>query len=414
MKNSQSIAQALSGKRILVTGGTGFIGGRLIERLADECRDARIRVLVRNFSRACRVARYPLEFVRGDVADAASVAKAVHGCDVVFHCAYGNSGPAGRQREVNLEGTRNILEAAAGQPIERLVHLSTIMVYGETPDGEVDESMPRHYMGSVYADSKLDAEELVLGYAEAGRVPATVLQPAEVYGPYATVWTQDVLRGLQTARQILIDDGEGFCSPVYVDDLVSAMLLAAIKPQAVAEVFLIGAARPVTWKEFYGRFERMLGYSATVSMTANEALAYYKSSLRAKKSAFLLAEGFRLLLREPLVRTRLLQTREAMLLRGAARRLFPARARESLRACLMPRTKPVALHAPTDSRPAEPLDPLEIRLSQSKTIFRIAKAQRILGYAPQFSLEAGMRLTRRWAEWSNLLGQQPEPSSQPI
>jgi nucleoside-diphosphate-sugar epimerase len=411
MENLQQIAETLSGKRILVTGGTGFIGGRLIERLASECHDVRIRVLVRNFARACRIARFPLEFIRGDVAEAVPMAKAVQGCDIIFHCAYGNTGPAERQRIVNFQGTRNLLEAAAAQSVATFVHLSTILVYGETPDGDIDESRPRRYLGAPYADSKLDAENLVLSYAEARRVAATVLQPAEVYGPYGTVWTQNVLRALQSTPQILINDGAGFCSPVYVDDLVSAMMLAAVKPQAVGEAFLIGAARPATWKDFYGRFEKMLGYSGTLSMTANEALAYYKSSLRGAKSSSLVTEGMRLLLREPLVRSRLLQTREALVLRGMARRLVPMRVRASLRARITSRPAPVPPPLSRHSRAAEPLDPLAIRLNQSKTVFRIDKAQRLLGYAPQFSLEAGMRLTRRWAEWSNLLGQTHGASS---
>jgi nucleoside-diphosphate-sugar epimerase len=394
---------ALDGKRVLVTGGTGFIGGRLIERLASQSQ-ARIRVLVRDFARACRIARFPLEFVHGDVTAPASLAKAVEGCDVIFHCAYGNSGSPERQRLVNFQGTKNLLDSAAGQPVSRFVHLSTIMVYGETADGDVDESAPRRYMGLVYPDSKLDAEKLVLAYAAAGRIAAAVLQPAEVYGPYATVWTQNVLQALQSTRQILVDGGAGFCSPVYVDDLVSAMILAAVKPEAAGETFLIGAEHPVTWKEFYGRFERMLGYCGTVSMTADEALAFYRSTRRRMRSSSVVSETLRLLLTEPLVRNRLLQTREVLFLRKAARRLLGGRARAALRGRVVTRAE--APQAPeTDRRPIEALDPLAIRLGRAKTVFRIDKARRILGYKPQYGLEAGMRLTRRWAEWSNLLAQ---------
>ena len=409
MQDLRLVHAALSEKRIFVTGATGFVGGRLIERLATECR-VTIRALVQNWSRASRIARFPVDLVRGDVTDAEMMAKSAAGCDVIFHCAYGNTGNAERQRQVNLEGTRNILNAARANGAARLVHLSTILVYGETPDGEIDESAPRRYLGLVYPDSKLDAEQLVSYHARTYRLPVTILQPAEVYGPYATVWTANLLKALQTSRQILVDGGEGFCSPVYIDDLISAMLLAAAKPEAIGETFLIGAERPVTWRELYGRFENMLGVTATVSMTAAEAESYYYRSLAKSRPSSIFREGLRLVRNEPAVRERLLATREIALLQRVARRILPSAARQGLRNALAGRNDPSfkeiaeQKRAAPREKPLEPLDPLSIRLSRSKTVFRIAKAQKILGYEPQFSFEAGMRLTRRWAEWSNLLG----------
>jgi nucleoside-diphosphate-sugar epimerase len=403
--------KALTGKRVLVTGGTGFIGGRLVERLATECRVS-IRVLVHNLARACRVARFPVEIVHGDITDGPAVARASAGCDVVFHCAYGNAGSVDRQREVNVQGTKNVLDAAASSRVGRFIHLSTILVYGETADGELDERAPRRYLGLVYPDSKLDAEKLALGYAESKKLALTVLQPAEVYGPYASVWTQNLLSALKSTRQILIDDGAGFCSPVYVDDVVSAMMLAAVKPQAIGETFLIAASGPVTWKEFYGRFESMLGRKATVSMTAAEAEAYYRQSIVKERPSSIFREGLRIILDEPIVRQRLLRTREAAMLRRAARRMIPATARHALRTAIDGNIDSNKMVAPgiscgEDEKPLEPLDPMSIRMGRAKTIFRIDKARRLLGYEPQFSLEAGMALTMRWAQWSNLLGDDP-------
>jgi nucleoside-diphosphate-sugar epimerase len=402
MQDLRPIHAALSGKRIFVTGATGFVGGRLIERLATECR-VTIRALVQNWSRANRIARFPVELVRGDVMDAEMMARLAAGCDVIFHCAYGNAGSAERQRQVNLDGTRNILNAARANGVARLVHLSTILVYGETPDGEIDESAPRRYLGLVYPDSKLDAEQLVAHHGRTYQLPVTILQPAEVYGPYATVWTANLLKALQTSRQILIDGGEGFCSPVYIDDLISAMMLAAAKPEAIGETFLIAAERPVTWRELYGRFENMLGFSATVSMTVAEAEAYYYKSIAKNKPASIFREGLRMLRDEPAIRQRLSSTREAEVLRNLARRVLGAKARQAVRGAMTGGNVTVAKQPAEKEKAVEPLDPLSIRLSRSKTVFRIDKAQKVLGYEPQFSLEAGMRLTRRWAQWSNLL-----------
>jgi nucleoside-diphosphate-sugar epimerase len=404
----QQAKATLSGKKIFVTGGTGFVGGRLIERLSIECR-ASVRVLVQRLQRASRIARFPIELVHGDVTDAQAVARAARDCDIIFHCAYGNSGTADRQRAVNVQGTRNVLNAAVTNGAKRLVHLSTVLVYGMTPDADVDERAPRKYLGDVYPDSKLDAEKLVMRYGETRGLPVSVLQPAEVYGPYASVWTENVLRRLRTERLILVNGGDGLCSPVYIDDLINAMMLAAVGERARGEAFLIAAERPVSWREFYGAFENMLGISSTVSMSGREAEAYYRAS--EKKMASLVTEGLRLVRCEAEVRDRLLRTREAQLLKSVATRLVPASIRRSLRRAI---TKGGAAGRPVPSRsqsekPVEPLDPLMIRLYETKTIFRIDKAKRLLEYEPQFSLEAGMRLTRRWAQWSNLLGQAPTP-----
>ena len=96
---------ALRGRRVLVTGGSGFIGGRLVERLVRDC-GAEVRVLVRGYASAARLARFALDFVHGDVTDAAAMTAAASGCDVVFHCAYGTSGSQKHRAWVNRTGDR--------------------------------------------------------------------------------------------------------------------------------------------------------------------------------------------------------------------------------------------------------------------------------------------------------------------
>src|SRR3954470_21231111 len=136
----------LTNATVLVTGATGFIGGRLAERLIVE-HGARVRALVRTFGRAARLARFPIELAQGDLTDAASVDRAVAGCDYVFHCAYGSDGQDDSRRVVNAQGTRNVLEAALKHHVKRVVHTSTVTVYGNTPDGPLDESAPRRKTG---------------------------------------------------------------------------------------------------------------------------------------------------------------------------------------------------------------------------------------------------------------------------
>jgi len=381
-----------SNRRILVTGGTGFIGGRLVERLTVEY-NARVRVLVRNFIAACRIARCPVEMVCGDVTSVEDVVRAVQDCDVVVHCAYGNAGDTAARRLVNLEGTRTVLEAARQAGCKRVVHLSTVQVYGPLTHGDLDETAPRRYFGDHYSDSKLDAENLALEYCQKYGLPVTVIQPTVVYGPFATTWTSFILERLKTSRQILVNGGDGLCNAVYIDDLVSAILLAIVREDAVGEALLISGAQPVTWKEFYGSYEQMLGEVSTISMSAEAADAL---TAKTKRRRSILQESISVLREQVDVRQRLLNTMEGVLLYKAANFFLPTAIRKRLTS---------NGHAMTLEKPIRPLAyPLDAKFYSTKTRVRIDKAKRLLGYRPLFDLKSGMAVTEAWCRWANLIG----------
>lgn len=392
------ITSALSGHRILVTGGTGFIGGRLVERLALES-GAQLTVLLRNYARAPYVARFPVDMVEADLTDLTEVERAMEGCDIVLHCACQTDGSEDAQRAVNVDGTKNILEAAQRHGVKRVVHVSTINVYGPPKDGDLDETAPRQYSGDVYSDSKVDAEKLALGYAD--RVPVSVVQPTMVYGPGGPAWTTRILNDLKNGRVILVNDGQGLCNPVYVDDMVSGILRAAILDGAVGEAFLISGESPVTWREFYAAHEAILGVSRTVNMSAAEAEEHFKSAMGSK--THLHRESLNIIREEVAVRQRLRGTPEVQAMIRVARKLVPQSMRQSLKKRLKSDAPAsVATEEPTEL-PINPLPPPLIKLSAAKTRVRIDKAQRLLDYQPRFSFEAGTWLTGQWARWANLL-----------
>lgn len=394
----------LSGKRVLVTGGTGFIGGRLVERLHSEC-GAKVRVMLRSYSNAARIGRFPVEMALGALDDPDAIKSAVAGCDVVLHCAYGSRGGREQQRRDTVDGTRWVLEAALQHRVQRVVHVSTINVYGPTSDGDVDESAPRQKFGDPYSDTKLEAEELALEMARSRGCPVSVVQPTVVYGPWGPAWTVRILSELKTGRVMLIDGGDGLCNAVHVDDVVNGMLAAATAGGAVGEAFLLSGPEPVTWRQFYGAYERMLGVSATIEVSAAEAEARFR---RFKRKGSLVSAGLAILAERGPARQRIGATAEVAVLRSLGRRVVPAPLRRALRQRLTGGGNKTKASATVSEPPVHLMSPASIRVAASKTRFRIDKASRLLGHRPAVSFEAGMGQVAAWAEWANLLRRQPD------
>jgi nucleoside-diphosphate-sugar epimerase len=409
------IGDTLRGKTVLVTGGSGFIGCRLVERLIER-HGARVRVLVRDVSRAARVATFPVDIARGSVLDTAAVHQAARDCDVVFHCAYGTAGAQGERARTNFDGTRIVFEAALAAGVRRVVDLSTLMVYGATDDGDLDESSPRRRLGDAYADSKRRAEGLALDWARKRALPVVVLQPTAVYGPYGGVWTETPLRQLQSGRMPLIDGGEGVANAVYVDDLVSAMLLAATRDGVVGEAFLVSGPESESWRAFYSRFEAMLdgppGGRLQAQTAAEARAAWRRRFRRAPSLVAVLASRWA---GDGELRTAVLASRElerarawASALPEWAQAFLKARAR-AFRDSRQARRQESGRAAPDSAArdagvmPVHVLPPKAVEFFAARTRVRIDKARRLLGYEPAFSLDRGMRLTEAWARWAGVV-----------
>jgi nucleoside-diphosphate-sugar epimerase len=393
--------QQLAGRRALVLGGTGFVGARLVERLVREY-GAHVRVLVRDFATAARIARFPVELVRGDVRDRSAVERAAEGCDVMFHCAFGNWRTSDDQRDITVNGTEAALAAALAARVPRVVYVSTLSVYGLATDGPLDESAARRRSNTPYGDAKLEAEEVALSYVPRG-LGLSIIQPTVIYGPYGPNWTIEPLRRLQRAGQILINGGSGYCNAVFVDDLVTGLLLAAVRPSAVGETFLISGAAPVTWAEFIGHYSRMVGGGTTVSLTSEEALAQFKSSKRVTH----LPQIAMSMLRQPGTVEALATTPEFRWSLRTAKVVLPSPVWRTLKRRVkggepdaVSRATPVP--PPPSPRP-NPIAPADIALFAAKQEVRIDKARRVLGYEPAFSVARGMDAVERWARWSGLI-----------
>ena len=179
---------------------------------------------------------------------------AVAGCSVVFHAAYRFGGDIEQQR-VNIDGTRALAEAFGRNGGRRFVHVSSMCAYGDPRDEDLTEDTPLRPSADPYSDIKRQIDLLLLEMHRSRGFPVTILQPTIVYGPRGTFWTTEPLQQVRSMRIALPEGGLGLCNAVYVDDVVSALTLAAERDAAVGETFLISGSSPVTWREFYGAFE---------------------------------------------------------------------------------------------------------------------------------------------------------------
>jgi len=238
--------------KVFVTGANGFIGRALTRRLRQI---------------GCEVGGVDLRadpangVVGGSTGDPAGWADAIAGADVVIHTAAIVSNAATRDQAwaVNVLGTRRVIDAAVSHGVGRFVHLSSVAAYGfDFPDG-VDEAYPVRVNGFSYTDTKVNSEAVVLAAHAAGEIATTIIRPTDVYGPESNPWVILPLQMINAGRVILPTRGLGVFSPVYIDNLVDGVLLAASSDAAVGQIFNLGDGFGVTCAEYFGRLAAMVG-----------------------------------------------------------------------------------------------------------------------------------------------------------
>ncbi|MBI1259768.1 MAG: SDR family NAD(P)-dependent oxidoreductase [Chloroflexi bacterium] len=244
----------LSNQQVLVTGATGFLGGALTLRLAAE--GVRVRALARSPQKAASLRERGIEVFEGDVTDRTAMRLAVDGCRVVFHIAASLGGSYAQQRAVNVEGTRNVVRAAALANVERFVHISSISTYGYNYRGDVTEEMTLAPGSDPYAITKAEGERDV----RAADMPYTIIRPGMIYGPGAVNWTGNLFKVARLNPTPFVGSGLGSAFAIHVDDVVDLLITAATHPAAVGQVFNCTPDPSPTWREYLGRFSLLAGH----------------------------------------------------------------------------------------------------------------------------------------------------------
>ncbi len=247
-------------KKILITGGAGFIANKLIGLLADQNEIVVYDNYTRNTLKDSIYNNHPnITQIEGDVLDFKSLSSAMSGAQIVVHAAAiagidsTVKSPTNTMR-VNMIGTANALEAANQQGgIERFIEFSTSEVFG-THAFRVDEGM-QTITGAVgearwtYAVSKLAGEHLAYAYYKQYGLPTVTVRPFNVYGPGQTgegALTIFIRKALKNENLLIFGDGSQIRAWCYVDDMVDGVMAALTHPNAIGESFNIGNARAVT------------------------------------------------------------------------------------------------------------------------------------------------------------------------
>lgn len=239
----------------LVTGGAGFVGSRMVAYLRN--RGHRVRAMTKRPPSPLGGAASE-DHTLGDVTDPASLPKAMRGCSVVFHCAWGGS-ILSDARRINVAGTRNVVSAAAEANVRRVVHISSLAVHGQVLPSELTEEYPMTASGDAYALSKAEGEREAFAAGREHGIEVVALRPTLVYGPGAPLWVRNYFMRVKRERVSLLNGGEGLVNLIFVDDLLDGMWAAAHCPDAAGAAFLMSGAVPVTWRAYLSAFAKMCG-----------------------------------------------------------------------------------------------------------------------------------------------------------
>jgi nucleoside-diphosphate-sugar epimerase len=323
-------------KRYLVTGATGFIG-RHVAR-ACRARGETVSTIARPSAKASEIEKEGIKVLRGDLAEEATVRKAVEGADVIIHCAakVGDRGGLDEYRPINVDALRVLLEACRAKAIDRFVHMSSLGVYEARHHYGTDESepLPETHM-DAYTTTKVEADRLAFSYHKTHGVPVVILRPGFVYGPGDIAVLPHLLKRLRERRFNYLGGDQRVLNCIYVGNLMEAVFPAIEKKEAISQAYNLTDGERITRERFMNTIADTLGVERP---------------------------------RQKLPRW----------LAGLASRLLRWQIRR----------------AGMTGKPW--ITPAQYKFLQLNLEFSIAKAKRELGYRPRYTFEEGMRETLAW------------------
>ncbi len=226
---------------ILVTGGSGFVGGHVVHELRG--RDLPVRCLVRDLRAGAKLAAWGCELAEGDVMDPESLARAVDGVDTVIHLVAIRQGRREQFQRIMVDGMRDFLAAAEAAGVRRFVHMSALGTSEATKD-----LVP-------YYGAKWENEQQVKGSG----IPYVIFRPSFVFGPDGGILPTFVKLAKLTPVTPIIGSGRQRIQPIWADDLAKYFADAVGRDDVDGRVFELGGPDVVSWNEFWERLKRARG-----------------------------------------------------------------------------------------------------------------------------------------------------------
>ena len=392
---TQGSRSSSSGKRrVLITGASGLVGGRLCEILSLADLGWTPRALLRSSGSAAYLSRFDMDIQIADLRDPKAVDHAMSGCDAVVHLARGSKG-------VMFRGLKNVLDAAVRHKVSRFVHVSSIAVYGNNPPAEsATEAGKVRKTGLDYGDEKLAQDLLVQRYARRHKLPVVILRPPNIWGP-ASHFSAGVIARLKSRALPIVHPAHP-CNLVHVDNFVQATLLALTRPEAVGEMFFVTDDGTVSWEQCLDTYaawvEATVPHVSPASIKEKTRPKFIRDSISALPRV-IFSRDFRSSVRGiPLV-----QAIEAALLRRFES-LSPS-SQQKIRQAIR-----------KDAAPLERENPIfdsddGLIAGQNRTVVHSnSKIKRLLGYTAPVSFAQGMQLTHEWLQYAELAPRMPEPA----
>ena len=318
-------------KKVLITGANGFIGNMLLAYYQAQG----IPVVGVDLSGNGD------DVFQGDIGQPETISQLLQDCDVVVHTAalVSNSIADADMWRVNVLATRNLIAAAEKHKVRRFVQISSIVAYGNSAEGELDEEQPVHADGGSYVLTKLASEHAVLAATANSPMELVIIRPGDVYGPGSRPWVILPIEAINKGQFMLPAKGQGFFRPIFISDLIRGIALAVSTKEAAGEIFNLSCEGYMTTAEFFSHHYQWMNKRGPLKVSTG--LAMFAASAATK-----LAQ-----------------------MTGGVNEASTA---TIVQLC-------------------------------TKSWFSIAKAERVLGWKPEVSFEDGMQQSKQWAQAQGLI-----------